>query len=131
MSQQRIKISSGAPWEAHVGYCRAVRVGNIIEVAGTTATVDGVVVAPGDVYGQCVAIFEKVATALQQAGASLQDVVRTRTFITDISQWQEYARAHAEWFGDIRPAASLIEIKGLIDPAMLVEIEVTAIVAGE
>jgi enamine deaminase RidA (YjgF/YER057c/UK114 family) len=131
LSVQRLNISSGAPWEDKVGYCRAVRVGNIIEVSGTTAFADGKVVGENDVYAQCICIFKKVEDALHQAGAGLKDVVRTRTFITDVNLWPEYARAHEEIFGQIRPAASLIGINALIDPAMLVEIEVTAIITGE
>lgn len=130
MNQQRINISSGAPWEDKVGYCRAVRVGNIIEISGTTAVVDGQMVGKDDVYAQCVCIFRKFEEALEQAGASLKDVVRTRTFITDIKRWPEYARAHAEFFGTIKPAASLIGTNALIDPDMLVEVEATAIVSA-
>lgn len=127
---ERINISSGATWEDKVGYSRAVRVGNIIEIAGTTAFVNGELVGRGDLYAQCVCIFEKIAATLEQAGSSMKDVVRTRTFVTDISQWEAFAKAHSAFFGDIRPVASLIEVKGFIDPEMLVEIEVTAIISA-
>jgi enamine deaminase RidA (YjgF/YER057c/UK114 family) len=127
---ERINIGSGSIWEDKVGYSRIVRVGNIIEIAGTTAYVNGALVGRGDLYAQCVCIFEKIAASLQQAGSSLHDVVRTRTFVTDITQWEAFAKAHAEFFGHIRPVASLIEVKGFIDPEMLVEIEMTAIITG-
>ena len=122
-------ISSGAPWEAIVGYSRAVRVGNVVEVAGTTAQ-DGDVVTGFDAYTQTKRILEKIGAALQEAGASFQDVVRTRIFVTDISQWEAVGRAHGEVFGEIRPAASMLEVKALIDPRLLVEIEATAIISA-
>lgn len=125
----RINISSGAPWEDVAGYSRAVRVGNTITVAGTTAVDEhGKLVGAGDLYEQTRFIFAKIERALQQAGAGLSDVVLTRSYLVDMGQWQEFARAHHEVFGDIRPAATAIEIKGLIDPDMLIEIEVMAII---
>ncbi|WP_416438399.1 RidA family protein [Phnomibacter sp. MR] len=127
---ERINYRSGAVWEDLVGYSRAVKVGNCIEIAGTTAFVNGELVGKNDLYLQCKCIFEKIEQVLLEAGSSLTDVVRTRTFVTDISHWEEFAKAHAEYFANIRPAASLIEVKGFIDPEMLVEIEVTAIISG-
>ncbi len=122
-------VSSGAPWEAIVGYSRAVRVGNVVEVAGTTAQ-DGDTVTGTDAYAQTRRVLEKIGEALAAAGASFADVVRTRMFVTDISQWEAIGRAHGEVFGDIRPAASMLEIKALIDPRLLVEIEATAIIGA-
>ena len=115
------RISSGAKWEPIVGYSRAVVAGPLIEVSGTTAPEAG-----DDAYAQTKAAIDKIRAALAEAGASLEDVVRTRMFVTDISRWEEYGRAHGEAFGSIRPVASMIEVKGLIDPAMLIEIEATA-----
>lgn len=123
-------ISSGALWEPVVGYSRAVRVGNVVEVAGTTAQ-DGDTVSGGaDVYLQIKRVLEKIGEALAAAGASFQDVVRTRMFVTDISQWQAVGRAHGEVFGDIRPVTTMVEVKALIDPRLLVEMEATAIIAA-
>lgn len=126
----RINISSGAKWEDIVGYSRAVRIGNIVEVAGTTAVDEqGNVVGLNAPYEQTRFIFTKIEKTLQEAGASLQDVIRTRMFVTDISKWEEFGRAHGEFFRTIKPAASMIEVKGLISPELLVEIEVTATIS--
>jgi enamine deaminase RidA (YjgF/YER057c/UK114 family) len=123
-------FSSNTEWEPFVGYSRAVRVGAMVYVAGTTATdASGAVVAPGDAYAQTRQALENIARALAQAGASMADVVRTRMFVTDISRWQEYGRAHGEVFREVRPASSMIEVAGLVNPAMLVEIEADAVVA--
>lgn len=128
--QNRINISSGAKWEDIVGYSRAVRVGNIIEVAGTTSVDErGEVVGLNDPYEQTKYILQKIEKALVEAGASLKDVTRTRMFVTDISKWEEIGRAHGEFFREIKPAASMIEVKGLISPELLVEIEATAVIS--
>src|SRR5262245_8188610 len=128
---ERINISSGAKWEDIVGYSRAVRVGNVIEVAGTTAVDEnGKVVGADDPYAQARFIFTKIEKALQQAGAGLHHVVRTRMFVTDISRWEEIGRAHGECFRAIKPVATMVEVKALISPELLVEIEVTAMVPG-
>lgn len=127
----RINISSGAKWEDIIGYSRAVKIGNLIEVAGTTAIDEnGNVVGANDPYEQTKFIFEKIEKALASAGASLRDVVRTRMFTTDISQWEEIGRAHGEFFREVKPAASMIEVNGLIDPGLLIEIEVTAVLSS-
>jgi enamine deaminase RidA (YjgF/YER057c/UK114 family) len=125
----RQNISSGTPWEAFAGYSRAVRVGNVVHVAGTTASDEtGAVHGAGDPYAQAVYIFQKIERALHEAGASMSDVVRTRTYVTDIRQWEAVARAHGEVFASIRPASTLIGVDALITPEHLVEIEVEAIV---
>ncbi|MFD2717343.1 RidA family protein [Hymenobacter monticola] len=124
-------ISSGAPWEPLVGYSRAVRVGNVVEVAGTTAQDGDVITGGAEVYAQTKRALEKIGDALAAAGASFADVVRTRIFVTDIGQWEAVGRAHGEVFGEIRPASSMLEVKALIDPHLLVEIEATAIITGE
>lgn len=124
----RQNISGTSPWEAAVGYSRAVRVGNTVHVAGTTATLDGQVVGVGDAYAQTKAALNIIQGALEQAGAGLQDVVRTRIFVTDISRWQEVGRAHGEVFGAIRPAATMVQVSALIDPDHLVEIEAEAVI---
>jgi enamine deaminase RidA (YjgF/YER057c/UK114 family) len=127
----RVSVSSNTPWESVVGYSRAVRVGNHLMISGTTASDDqGICVASGDACAQTVFILEKIDQALRQAGASLADVVRTRMFVTDISQWESIGRAHGEVFGSIRPAATMVEVSRLIDPEHLIEIEVDAIVQG-
>jgi enamine deaminase RidA (YjgF/YER057c/UK114 family) len=126
---KRSNYSTNSPWEPVVGYSRAVRVGNQVSVSGTTATLtDGRLAYAGDVHGQTVQTIKNIEEALKLAGAELKDVVRTRIFVTDISSWREVARAHAQYFSEIRPAASMIEVKALIDPAMLVEIEADAII---
>ncbi|MDX1909050.1 MAG: RidA family protein [Bacteroidia bacterium] len=128
---QRQLISSGAPWETQVGYSRAVRVGSLIEVAGTTAVDEaGEIVGPGDLYAQTYFVIQKIEKALHAAGATLADVVRTRMYVTDISRWEEAGRAHGAFFHEIRPASTLLAVAALVDPRLLVEIEVTA-VAGE
>jgi len=125
--RERQKYSSGAKWEAVVGYSRAVRVGNRIYVTGTTATdEDGNIVGIGDAYAQTIQTIKNIEKALSALGADLSYVVRTRMFVTDISRWEEIGRAHGEFFGDIMPATSMIEVSKLIDPEMLVEIEADA-----
>jgi enamine deaminase RidA (YjgF/YER057c/UK114 family) len=127
---KRINISSGSPWEDIVGYSRAVRIGNIIEVAGTTAMDGDQLVGEGDVYAQTKFIFSKIEKALKEAGAALEDVVRTRVFVTDISKWEEVGRAHGEVFKTIKPVSSMLEVSALINQQLLVEIEITAIVSN-
>lgn len=123
-------ISSGASWEPIVGYSRAVRVGNVVEVAGTTAQDGDIIMGGTDVFAQTSRVLEKIGEALTAAGASFADVVRTRIFVTDISQWEAVGRAHGEVFSEIRPVTSMVEVRALIDPRLLVEIEATAIIAA-
>lgn len=127
----RQQIGSGSPWEDMVGYSRAVKVGNIIEVAGTTAMDGDLLVGKGDVYMQTKYIFTKIEKALQELGASLNDVVRTRMFVTNIAEWEEVGKAHGEFFALIKPVATMVEIARLIDDDLLVEIEVTAILMNK
>lgn len=125
---ERINYSSGAKWEDIVGYSRAVKVGNIIEVTGTVSVDENNnLVGENDAYEQTRFIIQKIEKVLQNAGASLSDVVRTRMFVTDISRWEEYGKAHGDFFKDIKPCTSMIEVKGLIAPEYLIEIEATAI----
>jgi enamine deaminase RidA (YjgF/YER057c/UK114 family) len=122
-----IRLGSGAPWEGIVGYSRVVVRGDAAWVSGTTSTVDGVVAHPGNAGAQTRQALANLAEALERAGFTVADVVRTRMFVTDISRWEEIGRAHGEVFGDIRPATSMVQVAALIDPAMLVEIEADAV----
>ncbi len=128
---QRINYSSGAKWEDIVGYSRAVKIGNVIEVTGTVAADENSQLVGGDsAYEQTRFVIQKIAGVLEKAGSGLKDVVRTRIFVTDISRWEEYGRAHGEFFRDIRPCTTMLEISKLISPEYLVEIEATAIITG-
>lgn len=122
------KFSSDSPWEGLVGYSRAVRSGNCIEVAGTTAMDGDELIGKGDLYAQTVFIFQKIEKVLIEAGASMNDVIRTRMYVTDISQWELAGKAHAEFFAKIKPAATMVEVSRLINDDLLIEIEVTAII---
>jgi len=124
------KISSGAPWEQVVGYSRAVAAGDHIWVTGCTSQIDGAVVHLGDPYEQTRQAISNIEAALTQLGATLADVVRTRIYVTDISRWEEFGRGHGDAFGDVMPATTMVEVSGLIDPAMLVEVEAVAFKPG-
>ena len=126
----RQNVSTGGPWEGKIGYSRAVRVGQTVSVSGSTAMTPSGLVGKGDPYVQTIQTFKTIEAALKEAGASLNDVVRTRIYMANIDQWQEVGRAHGEIFGNIRPATTMVEVKRLIDPDMLVEIEADAIISA-
>ena len=129
MSTERTLYSTQSPWEPKVGYSRAVRVGSFIAVSGTTATdANGELVAIGDPYGQTVQVLKNIQSALERAGGSLEAVIRTRIYVTDIKMWEEVGRAHGEFFGEIRPGSAMVEVSALINPNMLVEIEADAVI---
>ena len=122
------KISSGSPWEDIIGYSRAIRIGNVIEVAGTTAMDGDMLIGKGDIYGQTIFILKKIEMTLAAAGANMNDVVRTRMFVTDITQWEAVGKAHGQFFAAVKPVATMVEVSRLINDDLLIEIEVTAII---
>ena len=127
----KVRYSSGVIWEDLVGYSRAVKIDDRILISGTTSIVDGKIIGDGDPYLQTKTIIDKLKTVLHQAGSRLEDIVRLRVYVTDISKWEEIGKAHGEFFKEIKPAASMIEVKGLINPELLVEIEVTAVLSED
>jgi len=131
MKNKKQLFSSGAQWENIVGYSRAVKVGNVIEISGTTAVDGNVVVGKGDIYAQAVFIFQKIEKVLIEAGSSLKDVVRTRMYVTDISKWEQAGKAHSLFFNEIKPATTMVEVSKLINEDLLIEIEFTVIIPGE
>jgi len=131
MSNSRKLFSSGAPWEDIVGYSRAVQVGNVIEISGTTASDGDKIIGKGDLNAQTVFILEKIKKVLEQAGSRIEDVIRTRMFVTDIAEWEKAARAHSQFFKDIKPATTMVQVSKLINDELLIEIEATAIISNK
>jgi len=131
MSNSRKLFSSGAPWEDIVGYSRAVQVGNVIEISGTTASDDDKIIGKGDLNAQTVFILEKIKKVLELAGSRIEDVIRTRMFVTDIAEWEKAAHAHSQFFKDIKPATTMVQVSKLINDELLIEIEATAIISNK